>query len=55
MPPLLRECWYIAAATLLALWAVVAGSGVVAFAVTAVRQPERVREALRICSRRFTD
>ena len=55
MPPLLRECWYIAAATLLALWAVVAGSGVVAFAVTAIRNPERVREALRSFSRRFTD
>ena len=55
MPPLVRECWYMAAAALLALWAVVAGPGVVAFTITAVRRPERVREALGSFGRRFTD
>jgi len=55
MPPLVRECWCIAAVALLALWAVAAGSGVVAFAITAVRNPGRVREALRDFSRRFSD
>ena len=40
----MRDYWYIAAVALLALWAVVAGSSVVAFAITAVRRPERVAE-----------
>jgi hypothetical protein len=46
-----REYWYIAAVALLALWAVVAGSGI----VVARRHPERVREGLVRLRRMFTD